>query len=220
VADQRERAAVLCGERARLAQRLRQRVGGIGMRAVTEHDVEQQRRGGRVLRVREQRGVALRRVDHRMRAPARVLVVAQVDEHVPLRPRADRPRAVDRRVRRDREAAPGERELRLVAERPAAEQAAHVARRRRHRRRRGDARRGGGRRCPAEGAAVHGGVGRVRSEAARTPLPHAGRCAENERRRPARRRRGSPRSRATAARSARSRACGCLLRAQPAPAAS
>ena len=61
------------------------RAGGVRMRAVAQHDVDDDRGGGWVRGVRAYRGVAQRRIDHRMRAAARVVVVAHVDEDVPLR---------------------------------------------------------------------------------------------------------------------------------------
>ena len=58
--------------------------GRIGVRAVAEHDVEQDHRGLRIARLRGEAFVRSRVVDHRMRPAAREHVVAEIDQRVPL----------------------------------------------------------------------------------------------------------------------------------------
>ena len=116
----------------------RQPGSGIGVRTKAQHDVEQDRRGLRIGALRAHGGVAQRRVDHRVRAPAGVVVVAEVEEHVAVHGTVHVPgewqRAFDRGVRAARQAACKERQLGLVAEGAAGEQRAHRLLGRCHRR--------------------------------------------------------------------------------------
>ena len=89
------------------------------MRTVADHDVEQDHADALVVQGALEVRAAQRGLDHRMRMPARVLVVAQVEQPVP---RARALGAGNRDVRRDFQAVVHEHDLRFGAQRAAAKE--------------------------------------------------------------------------------------------------